>query len=245
MLGILLYFSGTGNTKLIADNFLKVYNQKNITLDILSIEAATEIDNSKYNFIIIGFPNHFGSTPKFFVDYLISRIPPTKVTIPVGLFCTEAIPDSTSFVEVEDIMSGKNYNIITKEHFHMPNNLRIEEISNITNEEVDEEKIFSKIQLFVEAFSFNKCNSENFNVIGHSFSVVQDNLLVDKNLCIKCRFCLRNCPFDNIKFEDQQIKILENCENCMRCVNICPKNAINYSNSKINQYKDNIGLVFK
>jgi ferredoxin len=245
MLGILIYFSGTGNTKFIANNLLKVYNQKNITLDVLSIEATTEIVYSKYDFIILGFPNYFGSAPRFFIDYLIRRMPTTKVPIPVGLFCTEAISNSTSFVEVEEIMSGKNYNIITKEHFHMSNNLRIEEISKISNEEIDEEKIFSKIKLFVEAFSFNNCNLENSNFIGQSFSVIQDNLLVDKNLCIKCRFCLRNCPFDNIKFENQQIKILGNCENCMRCVNICPKNTINYSNSKINQYKDNIGLVFK
>ncbi|MDF2606471.1 MAG: putative polyferredoxin [Bacillales bacterium] len=245
MNGVIIYFSGTGNTKLIVNNFNKVFQQKNITLDILSIEKNADSIHSKYDFIIIGFPNYFGRAPTFFLNYLKEQVPNTNESIPVGIFCTESIPDSTSFKEVEEIMLSKNYQILLNEHFHMPNNLNIDEVTKIVNGDVVHEKIFSKINLFAENLSLNRKSFEIPNKVSQAFPSIFDNLLVDMNLCIKCRFCLRCCPFDNIILDHQKIKILDNCANCMRCVNICPKNAINFSDKKIKQYKENIGLVIK
>ncbi|WP_434693652.1 4Fe-4S binding protein [Hungatella sp. SB206] len=46
---------------------------------------------------------------------------------------------------------------------------------------------------------------------------------IDKNKCIDCKVCERNCRM--------QVKVLENinsaeCIRCMECKNICPKGAI-------------------
>lgn len=51
---------------------------------------------------------------------------------------------------------------------------------------------------------------------------------VDKNLCIGCGMCIKDCPANNIKMEDKKAVIKnQECIKCGHCEAICPKAAVN------------------
>lgn len=51
-----IYFSGTGNTKFVAENIKKVLEEKKFNVDLINIEDNKSIDASKYTYIFIGGP---------------------------------------------------------------------------------------------------------------------------------------------------------------------------------------------
>jgi len=54
MKGILYYFSGTGNTKWVADRFKDEFRLNNIDLQLVNIESLEEINIRGCDFLIIG-----------------------------------------------------------------------------------------------------------------------------------------------------------------------------------------------
>ena len=71
---------------------------------------------------------------------------------------------------------------------------------------------------------------------------------VDKNKCIGCGLCKRDCPTANIKLEDKKAKIITmECLYCGHCEAICPKNAIRLTgfDEKSEQYNEQVRLNSK
>ncbi len=52
-------------------------------------------------------------------------------------------------------------------------------------------------------------------------------MYIDKNECLSCSMCERNCPSGCIE-SDEQIIDNETCIKCFKCISNCPKEAIHY-----------------
>ncbi|MGL4911514.1 MAG: flavodoxin domain-containing protein [Romboutsia sp.] len=63
--GVVIFFSGTGNTKHIAKLFKKSFDKENIKIDLIDIQKNGSI-NKEYDFYIFGAPIHAEMTPKIF-----------------------------------------------------------------------------------------------------------------------------------------------------------------------------------
>jgi len=56
---------------------------------------------------------------------------------------------------------------------------------------------------------------------------------VDKEICIGCGICIRECPVNAIVMEDGKAVIdMEKCIRCKKCHEICPQKAVKYGGEK-------------
>jgi ferredoxin len=52
--------------------------------------------------------------------------------------------------------------------------------------------------------------------------------VVDKNKCLGCGDCVKNCPIGAISLDKDGLAVVdkENCTGCLKCANACPNEAI-------------------
>ncbi|CDI48093.1 EFR1 family ferrodoxin [Clostridium tetani] len=251
MRGVLCYFSGTGNTKWIADKFKYYFNMKNIKLDIINIEEKQDMELSEYNFLVIGTPIYGELHPKI-VDTFLNNLPEGN-KIKTILYSTQGSKKASALNVIESKIENKDYTVVSKIMFKMTNNFYFSIGKKASSKEIDEillsceRKIKNTVNNFIgEKYIKEKANrlrvilskiaSKHFNNYLHNLS---KNLSSSED-CIRCALCLRNCPQNNITFENGHVVFHSKCMMCLRCIYICPTNEIRYKNKKIDQIQKRI-----
>ncbi|MCY6958177.1 EFR1 family ferrodoxin [Clostridium brassicae] len=253
MEGLLVYFSGTGNSKFIAECIKKEFSKRGHNITLYSIESKAPINWYNYEFFIFGSPKYYEYSPLFFINWIKKNVPTLNHGANCILFCTGSAAIATSFKSLEKILKKKHLSVVTTKTFQMPNNYLIG-LFNPTDKDkysIYSKWNFEKIGLMVQDFLDNIYNIEKINpLIGFMCEKVSyyfcksakhksKNFSVNSN-CTKCTQCIRNCPTNNIELIDDKIIFKNNCVLCTRCINFCPKNAIIYKNRKVNQYNYNL-----
>ena len=121
MNGAIYYFSGTGNTKWVADKFKDKFKDNNIDIDLVSIENIQEKNINEYDFLIFGTPVHAELAPKIFNDF-ISCLPRTKRKVNCLLYCTLGAKKAGALDVIRSTLESKGYRILIQDYIQMPNN---------------------------------------------------------------------------------------------------------------------------
>ena len=244
----MIHFSGTGNSKYIADYLGHKLIENNHNVDIYSIEQNPIISKDT-DLLIIGGPIYAGNVPEKLIRWVLRNVPESNANCIV--YSTSAGSLNANGVDsLAKKLSKKGYNVLAKETYVMPRNFyfgkypkntkdEVNEILTKVNEELDE--LVDKICL--EVFEYKIFENKGVlvkDLLAETFSVMSrfmgKNFSVDDN-CIKCGLCVKSCPQNNISFDqDKNIRFLNKCMLCARCIHKCPKNAINYKGKKYEQY---------
>lgn len=232
---MILYFSGTGNTKYLAEHLAKILNDKLYNLECFNEEIR---DNQDKNLIIMS-PVYAWGLPRIVVDFL-SKLPILK-NINIYFLLTMGENYGNIEAKIKKIIANKSANYKGLFGFIMPNNYFVGakidpidkqvniirnsclELQNIANDIILGNSIFDDKKkrggIFLRLFSntINYFFSKYGNKI-HKFSV--------SNECIRCLECVKKCPVKNIELKNDEITFNNRCISCLRCVSICPKNAI-------------------
>jgi ferredoxin len=141
--------------------------------------------------------------------------------------------------EYADILKRKGYCVIGAKAFKMPNNFIA-----IQSDEKNKRKISlssPKIERFAKDLLEGKAETDKTGILSKlcfkiscfttglwetALSQKMMNLRVKKDLCIKCGFCQKLCPTNNIVLEDYP-SFKNKCQMCLRCSSYCPTEAIN------------------
>ncbi|WP_368489437.1 EFR1 family ferrodoxin [Clostridium sp. BJN0013] len=255
MKGILYYFSGTGNTKWVADRFKKNFKFYNVDIDLIDIQHIEDKGLKKCDFVIIGSPVHVGFPPKIVRDFL-NRLDSLKKNKKVIIYCTQAAESSSACCFIAKCLKKKGYIISAQISVKMPNNYYFFIGKKPTKNEIENLliKADKKVKNVIENFIKNKNTNENTFFIRLQLNKIAYDIFksmvpkLSKNIystkeCNKCGLCLRNCPQGNITFEGGYAIFHSKCILCLRCIHICPINAIRYKNKKIDQTQKNIMKV--
>lgn len=257
MKGIILYFSGSGNTKLIAKKIENELTKNGCEIEIHSIEEKLDIKNFSYDYLIIGFPKYFEYVPQIFMEYINENLHPSDKEVKTMIFTTGKNKNKMHFDELEKVLLEKNFKVIVTKNFKMPDSFIIsrnykviedKELDNIYNDSSNEIKD-AITNFLIENYSKEEINNFKATIMKRLYKFKTKDLyknsykLSVNSSCDKCNLCVKVCPTKNIENIGDYIKFRDNCIMCCRCISCCPKNAILYKDKKFTQYKKNIDLI--
>ncbi len=56
---------------------------------------------------------------------------------------------------------------------------------------------------------------------------------IDYNVCVRCGYCAKNCPMENISITKDSIELRNQCIICYRCFSYCKEQAITILGNKV------------
>jgi len=245
---LMLYFSGTGNSKYVAETFSKHMKAK-----CHSIEEPLIFSDLIYSEKTIAFcyPIYGSRPPKIVRDFVIKHMKALQGK-DIIIFCTQLLFSGDGARSFTDLFPNNYINVIYAEHFCMPNNM-----SNFSMLVQTDKKKLKKIMLKTERKVIAVCNNikkgivkkRGFNNVSMKLGLTQaipmarmeesarKSLTINSD-CTHCKLCIKICPTKNLQYKETIIHD-NNCTLCYRCVNKCPQKAITvYIHKKIKkQYK--------
>jgi len=242
-----IYFSGTGNTKYIAERF-----SHEMEATCLSIEDEANFTDEIKNHDIITFcyPIYGSRIPRNmrgFVMKHMSDITSKKIII----FVTQALFSGDGARVFTDMCWDDTVEVIYAEHFLMPNNInnflifrkasekaigkyiykadiKMQKICRDIKNGIIKKRGFSQWSQFLGNLQGKlwQGNSKEIEPGAKSIEERLKNRVTINNNCISCNLCVSICPVNN--FTNEQTKIIPkgNCVACYRCINRCPEKAV-------------------
>jgi formate hydrogenlyase subunit 6/NADH:ubiquinone oxidoreductase subunit I len=247
------YFSGTGNSLMVAKNIAEKLNSK--AIPIASIINGKYLVNINEGFGIV-FPRYYGSEigipiiVKKFINVLIN----IKSTY-IFAICTYGGGFGNALQMVDSLLKERGGKLSDGYGIHMPqnafnkpwvNNKKLIEKCNkkieIICSNVGKERIqkYENPKLFFTAFvklinpiikpmiikSIANCANMDSTEPFEKIVKNADNAFYTNDQCNGCEICKKICPVSNIIMENKKPKWMHKCENCLACYNWCPKKAI-------------------
>ncbi len=245
----IFYFSGTGNTKYIADKIYDYYANENEVI-IQSIEETTNIQ--EYELLIIGGPIYAGNVPEKLIRWVIRNVPFTQNSNAILFSSSAGLANANGANSLAVKLSKKGYQILGLLKYEMPRNYYFKKYKKNTESEVQQmiNNVNSIIHLDLEKLtkSFPMTYKEKvlgIDMLAETMSIMtrfMGKSFSATNECMKCRKCIKSCPTKNIQLKES-ITFKLNCMMCTRCIHSCPSNAIQYKKESIEQYKLQLKLL--
>ncbi len=234
---LLLYFTGTGNTRLCASFLAKEFEANGHQVDLC--ESKEGIDTSSYDLIGIGYPIHAFNAPKTFVKTM-KRLP--KASKDYFFFKVSGEPfkiNNSSSVTLARILKRKGYNKVGEKHFLMPYNIIFRYKDEVAKQMVlylpalckayVEDLLANKAEKIKYGF-FSRLATFFFKIEWIAPFVNAPFVRFKKDECVRCMKCLHDCPEQAIYLNKKdKLRIHPTrCAMCMRCTLNCPTDAITF-----------------
>jgi len=233
---IIIYFSGTGNSKYIAELFGLHMNAK-----CHSIEESVDFNKLIEAEEVVGFcyPIYGSRVPRImreFVGRHMSALKDKKLII----FCTQMLFSGDGARVFTDMFPRDYIKVIYAEHFLMPNN-----VGNLLFLPVADDREVKRYMMRAKYKMRSVCRDiksgiikkRGFNIVSRTLGLPQGvfmpafermtrgSVRINSD-CTRCGVCVDICPTDNLSFESGKIVHEHKCIACYRCVNKCPEKAI-------------------
>lgn len=237
----ILYFSGTGNTHITAENIAGALKKKGADVSCNKIENIIDnLDSIKldeFDYIIIGYPIHAFNAPQMVVKF--AKQMPKSAGQKIFIFKTSGEPfrinNASSYLIYKHLIN-REYEVRYEEHFLMPYNIVFRYKDSLVKQ------MYLVMEKMSDEFALKIFNNNTENILFHIgariisfvfriqwYGAKLNGLFYSSNRkkCILCLKCVNNCPSKNINNKNGKIKFHNKCMMCMRCVQNCPTFAIN------------------
>jgi len=234
----MFYFSGTGNTGIVATLLAEEFRKKGLHVNTTKIEDVlkntVQAEIEKYDIVGMGYPIHALNAPKIFFKFIKKLPAENKKTF---IFKCSADPfmngGTTSMVRTR--LTQKGFHIFYEKLFVMPSNVLIQYNDELVKQLYD--TAVCKAEKMAEDILSGKVNLQKNDIFSQIFTGLFSGLewmgtpffgkdLTVSDSCDLCEECVKNCPTGNIFKKGDKIKFGWKCVVCLRCVYNCPQKAI-------------------
>lgn len=245
---VIYVFSGTGNTRRVAELYAAEFKRHGIATALYNISAGYKNMPSPDDFDYIGFafPIYGFNAPEIMLEFA-ERFPFAHKDIFV--FETSGEPlelNNVASLKFASVMEYKGYTMTNEYHYVMPYNMIFRHddgMATIMYETAksrvvnDVEEIVTRQPRALEKIPFGGLIAALFRIQYPAYRINGKHFQVEQSKCIGCYKCVRCCPENNIKLDDGNINFGSNCIMCARCSFNCPSDAIHiglFENWKVN-----------
>ncbi|RDU24922.1 EFR1 family ferrodoxin [Anaerosacchariphilus polymeriproducens] len=254
------YFSGTGNSKRIAEDIIEHMPQTKLfsIADVRNEKIETQAKTVGFVFPIysLGIPR--------IVEKVIKTMEfqGTKFIYAVA---TMGGNYGIAFEQISKILKGKGEKLSATFSLTMGSNsnlfMKIPGTGLISSEE-EQEKLYTsalekldtivdciknRIELYEPDIKFSSKLISGLATKAFIGGLSKYDKGFRVSNCIKCGKCAKCCPVDNIEMDENGPKWLGKCEACLRCFNMCQNKAILYGKmdepEMYKRYRRNIDIV--
>jgi len=242
-----LYFSGTGNTKYIAERF-----SHEMGASCFSIETEVNFTQElkAHDTVVFCYPVYGSRVPRIMREFVarhMSDINGKKIIILV----TQALFSGDGARVFTDMFWDGAIEVIYAEHICMPNNVNNVPLlrkSNTSRIKKYVEKADNQIMQICRDIRSGKVKKRGFSRFSQFLGCLQGKAwqgnskeiepgkrtaeswaksrVKIRKECIGCNICISICPMKNLSNEEHKIISGNNCIVCYRCINRCPQKAI-------------------
>jgi len=246
---IIYYFSGTGNSRNVAEWLSKVATEKNIESQIINIAQiyTQKIQSPEPDSLVVFVsPIHGFNYPPIMLNFIL-RFPKgknkivlmnTRAGMLIGKFVTPGITGIAFYLSAS-ILFFKGFSIKAIKPFDMPSNwisfhpglnektVKYLHIKNLERVEVFAQKVLqgkSDFRALLEFYDLLLTPiALGYYLLGRFFLAKTFYASLD---CDNCDLCIKSCPVKAIIKVDKRPFWTFKCESCMKCIGYCPQKAI-------------------
>lgn len=234
---MILYFSGTGNSRYIAERIAVALGDELLSVND-RIKAGDTSPVTSDERLIIVTPTYAWRIPNIVRNWLAETDFPSAKQAWFVMTCGSEIGNAAKYNRVlcqekQLTYMGTAQIIMPENYIAMFNAPQAEEARQIVvKAEPDIDRVISAIaanQSFPPPRNnlYDRFMSGPVNPIFYSF-FVKANAFAAGDACISCGQCARLCSTNNITIQNGKPAWGDNCTHCMACICRCPTEAIEY-----------------
>lgn len=252
MKAAIIYYSGTGNTFRVGELFKNLLKQNKTSVTYHNISKSQEIIKG-YDLIVIGTPTYSKVASERMTNYLDEYVSKSNnLNAKVITFITHSWDEAYGHITLKEQMKAKKFDVLSSVAYQMPNNHYMMMGEKGSDSEIKAlfQSAVKKTTEVVNAYFDNrgiedtrsdeirKENENQYKMLQTSWVPVyaQNYLKVDDAKCVNCGLCIKECPNNNISFNDGKIEFENKCLACAKCFNSCPVNAYVVTGKSVDQY---------
>lgn len=243
---MIFYFSGTGNSKWVANKIADKINDK--TYDISRLSEIPKVYNEKQ--IGMVFPIYAWGIPEPMTIFAKKLKKIEAFTFGICTCGSEAGVALKKFSKIYHLDSS--YSIVMPSNYIIGEDVEKEatilrkieiaekELEMISNEIIKRQKVYR-----VNEGKFATLKSNIVNKGFNKFARTTTPFYVNKEKCNGCGLCAKMCPSLTIELVDGKPNWNKKCYQCLRCINYCPQAAIQYGKNTEKRGRYNIEMYLK
>jgi len=236
---MILYFSGCGNSRHIAEGLGRLTGDSVNEMKIKESVPTYNIEPGESLGIVC--PVYAWAVPRVVRDY-VKRLSLNRIPSYCYLACTCGDNVGKTPEQFETVVNSRGWHLDAAYSFVMPEtyiNLAGFKLDSPENERKKIAEADKRLSAVAEAIMHHKkvidvtrgkmawFNTHITNSLFYSI-LITDKKFHTTNECISCGVCAKSCPLGNITMESGRPKWHGGCTNCMSCYHHCPKNAIHF-----------------
>jgi ferredoxin/flavodoxin len=240
MKACILYYSGSGNTRLACKYITG--KAAAIKFDLIDMLKDPVPDLGAYDLVgFAAFADYLGPS-KFFGDYL--RKLPAQTGKPAFVFSTFGKFNGATLRLMAEQANARGFKVIAGHALHMPENVPTMIVSGNANLQAPDEAELAAFGRFIRqlddlAAGLTASDMPGFKLplrahlipslprtIGRKSMGLK---MVDEALCTRCSICAGVCPYGAVTMDGLPRFDQQKCYGCWACYNHCPAKAI-YTN---------------
>lgn len=234
---MVLYFSGTGNSRFVAEKIAKELDDKAVDIKkFLKNEAVPDFkEGGVYVFVA---PSYVSAIARPMTDFIYETAFPKGIKAYYVVTCKASMGVSP---EIDRRLSGrKGFKYMGTAEVKMPQNYLVyfttkekEDNLEVINDALPEIDKIAKTIKAGKRLQSTKMKSGEFPITVFVADLYYEFFMKTKKFsvsdeCISCKKCVNICPYNNIEMINDRPVWGDKCTHCMACINMCPKKAINY-----------------